>query len=159
MALRIRFGFAAKLAAAIALAGVMLLAWTQSQGAAQAEATRQANPAVFVRVVDGETIEDLRSSTLYRLANVDAARSGDRVACAAERRMGDRAAALTEALVARARRLDVLPTGKADAAGRPTAFVVADGRDLGEALVAQGFGRPIRDDGRAWCDAGGALIL
>lgn len=160
MALRTKFAFAARaLAATLFLAGILLL-WAQSQGPAQAEsAHRDPGPAARVRIIDGETIEDLRTATIYRLANVDTARDDAGVACAAERRIADRAAATTGALVSRARRLDVLPTGGFDRAGQPTAYISADGRDLGEALIARGFGRPERQGGRAWCDASGALNL
>ena len=160
MAHRIRVALAARAAAAVLLATAIIIAWTQSQGAAQAESARgtTADGAV-VRVVDGETIEDLRTDAIYRLDNIDTGRADQRAGCASERRIGDRAAAAASALVARARQLQVLPTGKVDRAGRPTAFVLADGRDLGEALIARGFARPIRDDGQPWCDADGALIL
>ncbi|MFT3728644.1 MAG: hypothetical protein QM759_12540 [Terricaulis sp.] len=160
MALRKRFSFAARaLAATLFLTGILLL-WAQSQVPAQAEsASRKPSPASFVRILDGETIEDLRSDVVYRLANVDTARADTHIACTAERRIADRAAATTVALVSRARRIDVRPTGERDGAGQPTAYIAADGRDLGEALIDRGFGRPERDSGQPWCDAGGGLIL
>jgi len=160
MSPRFRYAFAARALAATLLVSVMVLVWAQSQGPAQAEsAPRNPSPSARVRVIDGETIEDLRSATFYRLANVDTARSEAGVACAAERRIADRAAATTGALISRARRLDLIPTGELDRAGQPTAYISADGRDLGEALIARGFGRPERQSGRPWCDAGGALNL
>jgi len=141
------------------LVSAMLIAWTQSQGSAQAQSTgpQAASPAIYVRVIDGATIEDLRSATIYRIADVQAAPRD--AACAAEARLGDRAAALAGALVARARTLELRATGDADRSGRPMAYLTADGRDIGEALIAQGFGRPARDNARPWCDNEGGLIL
>lgn len=160
MSPRFKYAFAARALAATLLLTVMVLVWAQSQGPAQAESAHRADSAsMHVRVIDGETLEDLRSATVYRLANVDTARDDARTACAAERRIADRAAATTGALVSRARRLDVLPTGERDRAGELTAYVTADGRDLGETLIARGFGRPERQTGRPWCDAAGALNL
>jgi endonuclease YncB( thermonuclease family) len=160
MALRTRFAFAARALAALAFLTGMLLVWAQSQGPAQAESAHlNPSPAAYVRIIDGETIEDTRSATIYRLANVDTARAEESIACTAEQRVADRAAAATVALISRARRLDVLPTGERDPSGRATAYVTADGRDLGEALIDRGFGRPERDSGQPWCDAGGGLIL
>lgn len=157
---RFKYAFAARTVAATLLLSVMLLVWAQSQGPAQAEApARHPSPVSFVHVIDGETIQDLRSNAIYRLANVDTARDETRLACQAEQRIADRAEATTGALIARARRIDVLPTGDLDRAGHATAYVVADGRDLGEALIARGFGRPERDSGTPWCDATGGLIL
>jgi endonuclease YncB( thermonuclease family) len=158
MALRSKFAFAARIVAALLLVSAITLVWAQSQGPAQAESSPRSNsPAAYVRVIDGESIEDLRSATIYRLANVDAARAG--AACAAEAEVGDRGAAMAGALIARARSFELRPTGASDRFGHPTAYVAADGRDIGEALVDQGFGRPARDDGRPWCDANGDLIL
>lgn len=159
MALRTKFAFAARaIAATLFLAGILLL-WAQSQSPAQAESAHRApSPAASIRVIDGETIEDLHAATIYRLANVDTAREAAH-ACAAEQRIAARAAATTGSLVSRARRLDVLPTGERDRTGQLTAYVTADGRDLGEALIARGFGRSERQSGRPWCDAAGALNL
>jgi endonuclease YncB( thermonuclease family) len=159
MALRTKLSFAARALAAMLLISAMLVAWTQSQGSAQAASNRPTpgGRAVYVRVIDGETVEDLRSETVYRLANIDAARLN--ATCPAEARIGDRAAAMAGALVARARSLDLRATGDADRFGRPTAYVAADGSDIGEALVSQGFGRPMRKDGQPWCDADGGLNL
>jgi endonuclease YncB( thermonuclease family) len=160
MALRSKIAFAARIAAALLLVSVITLVWAQSQGPAQAESSPRSNsPSFYVRVLDGETIEDLRSAVVYRLANVDAARAGSGAACAAEAAIGDRGAAMARALIARARSFELRPTGAVDDFGHPTAYVAADGRDLGEALVDQGFGRPARDDGRPWCDPNGDLIL
>jgi endonuclease YncB( thermonuclease family) len=160
MALRKRFAFAARaLAATFFLAGILLL-WAQQQVPAQAQsAQRKPSPAAYVHIIDGETIEDLRAATIYRLANVEIAGAEAGVACPAAARIGERATAATVALIARARRLEVLPTGQRDPSGRPTAYIAADGHDLGEALIDRGFGRPERDMGQPWCDAAGALVL
>ena len=160
MSPRFRYGIAARALAAAALLSVILLVWAQSQAPAQAQsANDRSSPASFVRIIDGETIQDLRSNATYRLANADTAREDARITCQAERRIADRAEATTGALIARARRLDVLPTGELDEVGRPTAYILADGRDLGEALIARGFGRPERNSASPWCDTSGSLIL
>lgn len=158
MALRTRFAFAARAFAALAFLTGILLLWAQSQVPAQAEsAHRPPSPAALVRILDAETIQDLRTSAIYRLANVDTARGA--LACSAAQRVADRANATTVALISRARRLDVLPTGDRDPSGHATAYIAADGHDLGEALIDRGFGRPERDAAQPWCDASGELIL
>src|SRR5262249_53707449 len=105
MAPRMKFAFAARVLAALLIIGAMTLAWTQSQGAARAEANPRPVHHVAseaIRVLDAETIQDV-SGVVYRLENIDAAAAGARAQCAGERDMGDNAAAEARALVGRAR--------------------------------------------------------
>jgi hypothetical protein len=46
-----------------------------------------------------------------------------------------------------------------DTDGARLAFVVLDGRDLGELLMAQGLARRERAPREPWCDSDGNLIL
>ncbi|MCX7357351.1 MAG: thermonuclease family protein [Alphaproteobacteria bacterium] len=111
-----------------------------------------------VRVVDGDTIEDMNSDITYRLVNIDTAETGSRARCTAERDLGDRAKEAVRTLVAGARRIELNPTGRIDRYGRTIAFVVIDGRDMGETLMAEGLARPWRGRREPWCDASGNLI-
>lgn len=111
-----------------------------------------------VRVVDGDTIEDMSSDITYRVVNIDTAETGSRARCTAERDLGDRAKEAVQSLVAGARRIELNATGRIDRYGRTIAFVVIDGRDMGETLIAEGLARPWRGRREPWCDASGNLI-
>jgi endonuclease YncB( thermonuclease family) len=111
-----------------------------------------------MRVVDGDTLEDMRADITYRIVNIDTPETGSRARCNAERALGDRATALARSLISRARDLELRPTGRIDRYGRTIAFVLIDGRDLGETLIAEGVARPWRGRREPWCDAAGNLI-
>ena len=111
-----------------------------------------------VRVVDGDTLEDMASAITYRLVNIDTPETGSRARCTAERNLGDRATAAARALISQARRIELNATGRIDRYGRTIAFVVIDGQDMGETLMAEGLARPWRGRREPWCDANGNLI-
>jgi endonuclease YncB( thermonuclease family) len=126
-----------------------------------ADATNGARSDVVaqrVRVVDGDTIEDMGSDITYRLVNIDTPETGSRARCSAERTLGDRATQAARALISGARRIELNATGRIDRYGRSIAFVVIDGRDMGETLIAEGLARPWRGRREPWCDANGNLI-
>jgi len=140
--------------AAIAFAALLAggLLFLPPSGAARAEALSD------IRVIDGDTIEDRAASVTYRIVNIDTPETGARAQCAAERALGASATQRTRALIAGADRVETRPTGRTDRYGRAIAFVLIDGRDLGETLIAEGLARPWRGRREPWCDAGGALI-
>jgi len=111
-----------------------------------------------MRVIDGDTLEDMREDITYRLVNIDTPETGPRARCAAERALGNRATEAARSLVERARRLELRPTGRQDRYGRTIAFVLVDGRDMGETLIAEGLARPWRGRREPWCDANGDLL-
>lgn len=108
--------------------------------------------------MDGDTFEDRRTGTRYRLVNVDTPETGDRTRCRAERRLGQRATQRTRALIAEAQNLTLHPTGRVDAYGRQVVRVLVDGRDLGEALIADGLARAWHGRREPWCARDGALV-
>lgn len=111
-----------------------------------------------IRVIDGDTMEDMREEITYRVVNIDTPETGSRARCTAERNLGNQATQAARTLVADARRLEFRPTGRIDRYGRTIAFVVIDGRDMGETLIADGLARPWRGRREPWCDASGNLI-
>lgn len=111
-----------------------------------------------IRVIDGDTIEDRREDVTYRLVNIDTPETGSRTRCLAERTLGNRATDAVRTLISQARRLELNPTGRIDRYGRTIAFVVIDGHDMGETLIAEGLARPWRGRREPWCDANGNLI-
>jgi micrococcal nuclease len=117
-----------------------------------------ASEAADMRVIDGDTIEDRAANITYRLVNIDTPETGSRARCAAERALGDQATVEARTLVTQAQRLEMRPTGRLDRYGRTIAFVLIDGRDLGETLIAEGLARPWRGRREPWCDASGNLI-
>ncbi len=110
------------------------------------------------RIIDGDTLEDTRTDITYRIVNIDTPETGPRARCDAERALGDRATRQARALITRATRVELRPTGRIDRYGRTIAFVLIDGRDLGETLIAEGLARPWRGRREPWCDAGGNLL-
>lgn len=111
-----------------------------------------------MRVIDGDTLEDMRADITYRLVNIDTPETGSRARCVAERELGDRATEAVRSLISAARQLELRPTGRIDRYGRTIAFVLIDGRDMGETLIADGLARPWRGRREPWCDASGNLI-
>lgn len=115
-----------------------------------APASAAANEVRSAYAIDGDTIES--GGRRYRLANIDTPEMGDRARCGAERRLAQRATQRARALLDNARRIEVHPIGRDDRYGRSVAYVRIDGRDLGEALMAEGLARPWRGRREAWCD-------
>ncbi|MGQ0533615.1 MAG: thermonuclease family protein [Caulobacteraceae bacterium] len=111
-----------------------------------------------MHVIDGDTFEDVLGDITYRVVNIDTPETGPRARCDAERALGNRATELARTLITRAQNLELRPTGRIDRYGRTIAFVLIDGRDLGETLIAEGLARPWRGLHEPWCDAGGNLI-
>lgn len=111
-----------------------------------------------MRVIDGDTLEDMSNDITYRLVNIDTPETGSRARCDAERALGDRATEAARTLVAHARQLELRPTGRIDRYGRTIAFVLIDGADMGETLITEGLARPWRGRREPWCDSNGNLI-
>jgi|SRR5690606_28329766 len=100
--------------------------------------------------IDGDTIE--ADGQRYRLANIDTPEMGQGARCAAERRLAQRATQRARALIDAAARIETHAIGRTDRYGRQVAYVLIDGRDLGEALIAEGLARPWRGRREPWCD-------
>ncbi len=146
---------AAIVAAAIPT-GVVRMLWHDFANAFAEETPRLiANPWV----IDGDTIDDRGSGTRYRLANIDAPETGDNARCHRERTRGEEATRAAIRLVRSAAAVQVRRTFRTDRYGRRVAFVLVDGRDLGEILVAQGLAQPWRGRRRKWCGPTGGLAL
>jgi micrococcal nuclease len=129
-----------------------------SAESSRAPRARAGDFADRLRVIDGDTLEDMRDDITYRIVNIDTPETGLRARCAAERDLGNRATQAARALVSDARRLEFRATGRTDRYGRTIAFVVIDGRDMGETLIEAGLARPWRGRREPWCDASGNLI-
>ena len=112
-------------------------------------------PAIVERVVDGDTVKarvaiwiDQELIVSVRLADIDAPELF-RPKCAAERERAQAAKAFVEAFLSDgAVTLSEISRGKY--AGRVVARVEADGRDLSDALVAEGLA--VNAPRGAWCD-------
>ena len=124
---------------------------------AKSESTRTRSEAPRFRVIDGDTLEDMSADVTYRIENIDTPETGPRARCRAERDLGNRATQQARALVSSGN-VELRPTGRIDRYGRTIAFVLIDGRDLGETLIAGGLARPWRGRREPWCDASGNLL-
>ena len=119
---------------------------------------RSADTAARLRVIDGDTMEDMREDIIYRVVNIDTPETGSRARCAAERALGDQATQAARSMIADAREWEFRPTGRIDDYGRTIAFLMLDGRDFGETLIGEGLARPWRGRREPWCDGAGNLI-
>jgi endonuclease YncB( thermonuclease family) len=144
---------AAIIAAAVPT-GVVLMLW---HGFANAVAEKTPHAMAKPWVIDGDTIDDRASGIRYRLANIDAPETGDNAKCHRERMRGEEATRAAIRLVRSAAQVQVRPTFRRDRYGRRVAFVLVDGRDLGEELMARGLAQPWRGWRRKWCGPNGGL--
>ncbi len=118
----------------------------------------EAEGAIAMRVIDGDTIENSATGERIRLSNIDTPETGERAGCIAERQAGERAKqALT--LMIRDGAVSVAPSGYTDRYGRTLARVNINGRDAGQTLIDRGLARPWRGRREPWCGADGALLL
>lgn len=108
-------------------------------------------------VVDGDTIDDRALGIRYRLANIDAPETGDNAKCFRERERGELAKRTAIQLVRRAKTVTVRRTWRTDRHRRRVAFVLVDGRDLGQVLIELGLARPWRGRRERWCGRRGGL--
>lgn len=108
-------------------------------------------------VVDGDTIRDNATKTVYRLENIDCPETNDLANCYRERTMGERAKLEAIRLLKGATAITVRPTGKIDQHGRSIALIDVDGRDFGQLMIARGFARPWRGVREDWCGPNGGL--
>lgn len=125
---------------------------------AKSDTPRPGAQAQRIRVIDGDTLEDMAADITYRVVNIDTPETGPRARCAAERDLGNQATRQARTLISAANDVELRPTGRIDRYGRTIAFVLIDGRDLGETLIADGLARPWRGRREPWCDASGNLI-
>ncbi len=118
-------------------------------------------PGILVerlRVVDGDTVDDLSTGIRYRLANIDCPETEDRAKCYRERIRGEQAKGAAEMLVSTATKMEVRPTGKIDRYGRTVAYLHLDGRDFGELMIERGFAVAWAGKRQNWCGPHGGLV-
>lgn len=139
---------------AIGAAGTAVLMPMMSASGAQ----RHGPPAGYIRVIDGDTLEDTSANITYRLVNIDTPETGSRASCPAEREQGEAATEAVRELIANAQSFEARHTGRTDYYGRTIAYVSVDGRDIGETLMEEHLARPWRGRGYTWCDAYGQLL-
>ena len=113
---------------------------------------------VQLRTIDGDTFEVRGAGERIRLANIDTPETGNRAACAAERSAAAGATQRARNLIGAANRIDIRRTGRVDRYGRTIGFIILDGRDLGEQLIAEGYARPWRGRREVWCAPSGSRL-
>jgi micrococcal nuclease len=124
-----------------------------------ANATAFETPLVLRQpwVIDGDTVDDSATGVRYRLAHIDAPETGDNAKCFNENQRGLEAKREAIRLIRSAGVVSVRRTWRFDRFGRRVAFVLVDGRDLGELLLAAGLARPWPGHRRKWCGPNGGL--
>lgn len=113
--------------------------------------------ALLLEVVDGDTIRvririwvDIDTETLVRIDGIDAPELRGR--CKEEAALARRARSLVQSLTA-GNELKIYDIRYGKFAGRVVARVETGGRDIGQALMAQGLARPYTGGRRTgWCD-------
>jgi hypothetical protein len=108
-------------------------------------------------VVDGDTIRDNATKTVYRLENIDCPETEERAKCLREREQGKRAKFEAVRLLKGATNITVRPSGKIDDYGRSVAKVNVDGADFGQLMIDRGFARSWRGVREDWCGPNGGL--
>ena len=112
-----------------------------------------------VRVIDGDTVQDMVSLVRYRVENIDAPETGKRALCFRERAHGEIAKTAAEKIVMHARAVYALPIGRLDAYGRVVARLEVDGQDFGTIMIQRGFARPWGGERERWCGPEGGLAM
>ncbi|MBI1243750.1 MAG: thermonuclease family protein [Alphaproteobacteria bacterium] len=109
-----------------------------------------AGAASVCRAIDGDTIACGRERV--RILNIDTPELGSHARCAIEADLAEQARQMTAARLASGQ-VEIRPDAKRprDRYGRTLAWVLVDGRDLGDELVAAGLARPWTGRRRPWC--------
>lgn len=138
--------------------GITNVPATNSLPAATLSAPPSTTATVSLRVIDGDTVEVRTTGEVVRLPNIDTPETGGRAQCAAERSAGDAATRAATQFIADADSITINRTDRRDRYGRTIGFVLIDGRDLGEAMIAAGHARPWRGRREPWCASDGTLL-
>lgn len=112
-----------------------------------------------VRVIDGDTMQDMGTGVRYRVENIDAPETGDRAKCFRERMQGEIATRVARRLFREARTTTAAPIGRTDKYGRVVARIELDGADFGATMIDRGFARPWSGERERWCGGDGGLAL
>jgi endonuclease YncB( thermonuclease family) len=147
--------FAALVFFGVLALGLFAISQVRQPRSADAGAT---TPATRFYVIDGDTIADDLAGVHIRIANIDTPEIHE-PGCAAEAALGYRAKAMTQSILRRAQNVEVRPIGRHDRYGRELALIRADGRDLGDSLVAARLARTWEGRRRPWCRADGSVRL
>ena len=99
--------------------------------------------------MDGDTLRS-PAGIVVRIANIDTAEMACR--CARECTLAHAATAYTRRMVEGAKTVELRPYSRPqDRHGRTLAYVMVDGRDLGEMLVSEGLARRWTGRREPWC--------
>jgi endonuclease YncB( thermonuclease family) len=114
-------------------------------------------PVTRIRVVDGDTIENMDDGVRYRVANIDCPETDDRAACYRERIKGEQAKGAAEIIFATAKLVEIRPVGRIDRHGRTVAYLRVDDRDYGRLMIERGFAVEWNGSRGRWCGESGGL--
>jgi micrococcal nuclease len=103
------------------------------------------------RVVDGDTVVTPSGLTV-RVANIDAPEAPGKCKCELECRQAEAATAYVRASLRLAGVVELRPYVRpVDRYGRTLAYVLVDGKDLGDEMVSRGLARKWEGRRRSWC--------
>ena len=112
------------------------------------------------RVLDGDTIEykadflpaPLKPVLKIRVLGIDTPEKGHRAQCPQEAELAKQASALTKQAIKEAKTIQLQLQSWDKFGGRVLGYVLIDGKNLGDMLIAQGLARPY-DGGTksSWC--------
>ena len=104
------------------------------------------------KAIDGDSVVSPDGQEI-RIANIDTAEIYGK--CESERATARRAKAATQAALSRANTISLKPYVRPrDKHGRTLAYLIIDGRDFGEQMIAEGLARPWTGKRQPWCRVG-----
>lgn len=103
------------------------------------------------KAIDGDTLRS-PSGVVIRIANIDAPETAGKCKCETECRRAEQATAYVRASLSHAGTVELRPYVRdRDRYGRTLAYVLLDGYDLGDSLIAAGLARRWDGKRRSWC--------
>ncbi len=103
-----------------------------------------------IEIVDGDTIRI--SGESWRLMGFDTPETFY-AKCTAERERGDAATKRLGGLIAAAKSIEAIPSGRHDRYRRVLGVLIIDGVDVAETMILEGHARPYQGRVRkGWCD-------
>lgn len=140
------------------LLAVLVLASTHSYAAKEKETVTY--EWKVVKVLDGDTIKfeadwmpkPLKPEVSIRILGIDTPEKKPRNKCEQEDTLAQKASAFTKEAVGKGKKIEVKLESHDKYGGRMLGYVIIDGKNLGDALIANGLARSYHGEAKSsWC--------